>query len=104
MSIRIDRQKCTGCGRCRAVCPGSLLYGTADGRTEIRYPKDCWGCTACVKECRFGAVQYYLGAALNGRGGYMYTRQDDKYLYWIMVKADGTKQVITIDKRQANTY
>ncbi|HAM06602.1 MAG TPA: adenylylsulfate reductase, partial [Ruminococcaceae bacterium] len=51
MSIAIDKQKCIGCGRCRNVCPGSLIKLDSDNRAYIKYPKDCWGCTSCIKEC-----------------------------------------------------
>lgn len=104
MSISIDERKCTGCGKCREVCPGSLLYQTAAGKTQIRYPKDCWGCTSCVKECRFKAIKYYLGADIGGRGGFLYTRQDGRFLHWIIVAVDGREQMITIDRSQANAY
>lgn len=104
MSIKIDRQKCTGCGKCRQVCPGSLLYADEAGISEIRYPKDCWGCTSCVKECRFNAIKYYLGADIGGKGNFLYTRDDGQVLHWIIVAPDGTEKVITIDKNQANAY
>lgn len=104
MSIRIDRQRCTGCGKCREVCPGNLLYDNGAGKTEIRYPQDCWGCTSCVKECRHHAIQYYLGADIGGLGGYLYTKQEGNLLHWIVIRPDGTEKTITIDKSQANAY
>jgi adenylylsulfate reductase, subunit B len=104
MSIAIDSQKCCGCGKCRQVCPGSLLHADDTGKTEIRYPKDCWGCTSCVKECCFNAIKYYLGADIGGKGSYLYTRQAGKLLHWIIVSPDGGEKIITIDKSQANAY
>jgi len=104
MSIKIDRNKCSGCGKCRQVCPGSLLYKDGAGKTEIRYPKDCWGCTSCVKECDFAAISYYLGADMGGSGSILYTRQAANLLHWIVVSPDGAEQVITIDKSKANAY
>ncbi|MEG6584693.1 4Fe-4S dicluster domain-containing protein [Dendrosporobacter sp. 1207_IL3150] len=104
MSILIDTQKCNGCGKCREVCPGSLLYKNSKGKTEIKFPKDCWGCTSCVKECNFNAIKYYLGADIGGRGSFMYTKQEGNLLHWIIVAPDGTEKVISIDKSQANAY
>lgn len=104
MSIRIDSQKCTGCGSCRQVCPGNLLAADTEGKTVIACPQDCWGCTSCVKECSFAAIHYYLGADMGGRGSYLYTRQQGKLLHWIIVAPDGREQIITIDKEQANAY
>lgn len=104
MSIKIDNQKCTGCGKCREVCPGSLLAEDYEGKTRISYPKECWGCTSCVKECSFQAIQYYLGADIGGKGSFLYTKQEGLLLHWIIVAPDGSEQRITIDKRQANAY
>lgn len=104
MSIKIDKQACIACGKCREVCPGSLLYADTGGKTDIRYPKDCWGCTSCVKECPVQAIRYYLGADIGGRGTQMYTEQQGQLLHWIIVHPDGKKSVITTDKNQANAY
>lgn len=104
MSIQIDVEKCTGCGLCRDVCPGSLLYPDRQGKTFIRYPRDCWGCTACLKECQFGAIRYYLGADIGGKGGYACVRQEKERTHWTIVNGEGTVTVITLDKRQANSY
>jgi len=104
MSIVIEQQHCTGCGKCREVCPGSLLVENDQGKTAIRYPTDCWGCTSCVKECNFKAIKYYLGADIGGNGSLLYTRQEGSLLHWIIVAADGTEKVITIDKNKANAY
>ena len=104
MSIKIDIQKCIGCGKCREVCPGSLLYKDMAGKTQIRYPKECWGCTSCVKECSFNAIQYYLGADMGGKGSFLYTKQEGQLLHWIVVLPDGTEKILTTDKSQANAY
>lgn len=104
MSIKIDRQKCNGCGKCRAVCPGSLLYVDDDGKSEIRYPKECWGCTSCVKECDRQAICYYLGADMGGRGSFLYTKRQASLLHWIVVAPDGSEQQLTTDQRQGNAY
>ena len=104
MSIRIDRELCAGCGRCREVCPGNLLYAAESGKTEIRNPKDCWGCTSCLKECNFNAVQYYLGADMGGRGSRLSIRREGDVLNWTAVRPDGQKTVISVDKKQANAY
>ena len=53
MSIFIDKEKCKKCGKCAAVCPGSLIGKNPDGTACMRYPKDCWGCSSCIKECKF---------------------------------------------------
>lgn len=104
MSIKINSNKCTGCGKCRQVCPGSLLYSDEAGKTFIKYPKDCWGCTSCVKECSFKAINYYLGADIGGKGSFLYTRQEENYIHWIITSPNGDEKVITIDRSKANEY
>lgn len=104
MSIKIDKEKCKGCGLCRQVCPGNLLVADEEGKCEIRCPQDCWGCTACLKECSFAAIRYYLGADAGGKGTTLYARLEGNYLYWIFVKPDGREEVITINRQEANQY
>ena len=68
MSIMIDKAKCKGCGMCTSVCPGSLIYQDSEKKAFIKYPKDCWGCASCIKECHFGAIALYLGADIGDLG------------------------------------
>jgi len=104
MSIKIDWEKCTGCGKCRNVCPGSLLYKDESGKIINRFPRDCWGCTACIKECNFGAIKYYLGADIGGRGTTLKTQSEEDYLHWVFTKPSGEEKVITINRKEANQY
>ena len=71
MSITIDRALCIGCGRCAEACPGNLIALDDSQRAAIRIPEDCWGCTACMKECPAGAIRYFLGADIGGAGSPM---------------------------------
>ncbi len=104
MSIRIDREKCIACAKCMQICPGKLLYPDQAKKAFIKYPRDCWGCTACLKECRAGAIVYYLGADIGGKGTVLYTKQEQDLLHWFFVKADGQKHCITINQKEANKY
>jgi adenylylsulfate reductase subunit B len=104
MSIKIEHELCVGCGQCREVCPGNLLYAAAAGKTAIRNPKDCWGCTSCLKECNYKAIQYYLGADMGGRGSRLSIRRVGDVLNWTVVRPDGRETVISVDKKQANAY
>ena len=104
MSIMIDKQKCKGCGLCTEVCPGSLIYQGDDKKAYIRYPKDCWGCASCIKECHFGAIGLFLGAHIGGRGSVMTVKSTEDTLTWNIEKRDGTTEQILINKKEANKY
>ena len=49
LGIRLEESKCTGCGKCRAVC-----------KMDIRDPGDreCICCGECVAACPFGAIRW----------------------------------------------
>lgn len=104
MSIRINNDKCISCGKCLEVCPGNLLAKDKNGKSFIRYPKECWGCAACVKECSVGAIQYYLGVDIGGNNGYLYTSSEKDYLSWHIIDKDGEKRTIQISKKESNKY
>lgn len=104
MSISIDQATCIACGACRKVCPGNLIGEGAGGKARMRHPERCWGCTACLKECPSGAITYFLGADVGGRGTTLSVETSRAQNVWTFHKPDGTTSRITIDKQQANKY
>ena len=104
MSISIDKLKCKGCTKCNAVCPASLIELDENKKAYIRYPKDCWGCASCIKECAFGAIAFYLGADIGGMGSKMSVSTQGDLLNWQIEKTDGTTEVITVNKKDSNQY
>lgn len=104
MSIVINPNACRACGRCSEVCPGSLIKQDEDRKAYIKYPKDCWGCSSCIKECKFGAIALYLGADIGGMGSRMTVRSDESELVWSIEKRDGSKEEIVINKKESNKY
>lgn len=104
MSIAIDKQICVGCGRCRNVCPGSLIKQDEQGRAFIKYPKDCWGCTSCLKECPVYAIRFFLGADIGGMGSLVHTEKEGDILHWIIEKPDGEVRQIDINQKESNQY
>ncbi len=104
MSIAIDKSKCVGCGRCHEVCPGTLIKIGGDKKAYIKYPKDCWGCTSCIKECPVYAISFYLGADIGGMGSMVHTEKKDSLLCWIIDHPDGVKTEIDIDPKESNKY
>ena len=104
MSIAIDKDKCIGCGKCLTVRPGSLIKRGKNGRAFIKYPKDCWGCTSCIKECPVYAIRFFLGADIGGMGSLMHTQSDGDVLRWIIEKSDGQISEIVVDRKESNKY
>ena len=104
MSIVINKSKCVGCGQCSIVCPGSLIKMGEDKKAYIKYPKDCWGCSSCLKECKFEAIALYLGADMGGMGSKMSVASREQYLDWKIEKRDGSVETIVIDRKQSNQY
>lgn len=105
MSIRINTDKCIGCGKCCAVCPGTLLeLNSVKRKAEMLYPRDCWGCVSCVKECPKGAIEFFLGADIGGRGSILTVKEEKNIVHWNIHKYDGTDVVIDINRNDANKY
>jgi len=104
MSIIIDREKCTGCGRCHEVCPGTLIKIDSQRKAYIKYPYNCWGCTSCMKECKAYAIRFYLGADMGGRGSLMHTEKKGDITEWIIDLSDGSQTVIKVNSKESNKY
>ena len=103
MSIRIREDRCVGCGKCQEVCPGTLIQ-IKDRKAVMKYPKNCWGCVSCVKECKTGAIEFYLGADIGGMGSKMTVNAEDGKLYWNIEKRDGTTEQVVINQKESNKY
>lgn len=104
MSIAINKDKCRGCRKCADVCPGSLIEVDADNKAYVKYPKDCWGCSSCIKECQSGAISLYLGADIGGRGSLLRVKCEEDIIHWIVEKTDGQVDCIDINRKDANKY
>lgn len=103
MSIKIDRSRCVGCMKCTQVCPGSLIK-KREGKADMKYPDLCWGCVSCVKECKFGAIKFFLGADIGGRGSTLSVETDGDILHWNIDKYTGERITIDINSKQSNKY
>ncbi|MDE1950979.1 MAG: 4Fe-4S binding protein [Burkholderiales bacterium] len=67
----IDPARCTGCGRCVAVCePHVLSLETRDWTkfAVLHAPESCTGCNWCAPACPFGAITMRLVPALPEAG------------------------------------
>jgi NAD-dependent dihydropyrimidine dehydrogenase PreA subunit len=64
VTLKIDKNKCAGCGRCIEVCPRQV-FALRDKKADIIFRDNCIECGACQKNCAFGslAVQSGVGCA-----------------------------------------
>lgn len=106
MSISINQKKCQGCKACVEVCPGNLIQINDQGKAYIRDVRDCWGCTSCLKECRFHAISFFLGADIGGNGSIMDYEEKGDFAYWHVYRpgAENHKKTIVINKKESNKY
>ena len=81
-------------------------YPDSDHRQKSSHeiPENCWGCVSCVKECKAGAIEFYLGADIGGMGGTMNVTQKGDLINWNITRSDGSELVISVDRRNSNKY
>jgi adenylylsulfate reductase subunit B len=61
MQIRIDPEKCNGCGVCADICPVDVFRVNEESKlAEARYETDCWYCGACEGDCPTRAITVRL--------------------------------------------
>lgn len=104
MSISINKEKCIGCRKCINVCPGSLLKADENNKVYIKYPKDCWGCSSCIKECNEEAISLYLGADIGGRGSRLSVKYEGDIIHWNIEDPQGKIKTIDVNSKDSNKY
>jgi len=60
VTLKLDSEKCVGCGFCLNVCPRCVLE-MKDGKAFIAVKDACIECGACAKNCPFGAIDVKAG-------------------------------------------
>jgi len=60
VTLKLDEEKCMGCGTCLLVCPHAVLR-RANGKVEIEDRDACMECGACSRNCPVQAVSVRAG-------------------------------------------
>jgi ferredoxin len=59
-TLRLDAEKCTGCGTCLEVCPHAVL-AKQNGKVRIQDRDACMECGACSRNCPVEAITVKAG-------------------------------------------
>ena len=81
-------------------------YPDSDHRQKSSHeiPEKLLGLRFLRKECKAGAIEFYLGADIGGMGGTMNVTQKGDLLNWNITRSDGSELVISVDRRNSNKY
>lgn len=103
MSISIIDSKCVGCKACVEICPGNIIAINDEKKAYLPNPDTCWGCTACLKECKFDAMEYYLGLDIGGKGGTLSVKVEKDKKIWTLKNGERTEVIETL-VNESNRY
>lgn len=98
VGIQIDKERCSGCGRCMDICPGDLIYLDKDQKSQMRNAADCWDCMACVKTCPAGAIETKLPYSLAEFGAHLIPRVSETKICWECIYPDGRREEFVIPR------
>jgi len=54
--VKINKEKCDGCGNCVEVCPFGVLE-IQNGKAVVKNLKNCKRCGACMHACPNNAIE-----------------------------------------------
>ena len=60
VTLKLNSNKCTGCGMCRIVCSHSV-FDIKEKKAIIKDKDACMECGACSQNCPTGAIQVMAG-------------------------------------------
>ncbi len=86
MTVVLDSEICTGCGRCVSVCPAGAITIDELKKKAVIDDMLCIDCGICIESCKRGALSFsgndhqkaaYAGAGISGNSGMM---KQDKFV------------------------
>lgn len=94
----IDKEKCSGCGRCEEICPGDLMeIDETTNSAFCRATRDCWDCMACVKECPTGAIETRIPYQLGYYPARLIPKKKEKEIEWTLIDIHGNVEKMTVE-------
>ena len=60
VTLRLDEEKCMGCGMCLQVCPHAV-FAMNNGKVHIEDRDACMECAACARNCPAMAISVNPG-------------------------------------------
>lgn len=60
VTLKMDREKCRGCGLCEVVCPHNVFKMSGD-KASIVNIDSCMECGACARNCPVTAISVRPG-------------------------------------------
>jgi ferredoxin len=60
VTLKLDDEKCIGCGMCLLVCPHAV-FSLTNGKVDIVNRDACMECGACAQNCPVNALQVHAG-------------------------------------------
>ena len=60
LTLKLDADKCVGCGRCQQVCPHAV-FKIENKKAQICLFEACMECGACQKNCPVAAISVRAG-------------------------------------------
>jgi nitroreductase/ferredoxin len=58
VEIKVDLEKCTGCGACVDVCNVTHVYKMQEMKAIVSAERRCWQCGQCVAVCPVDAIEH----------------------------------------------
>ncbi|WP_372713815.1 ferredoxin family protein [Ilyobacter sp.] len=104
MAIKIDAKRCIGCRLCVDVCPGNLISVDKKCKAEIYDPRECWDCTACMKECPVQAIEMYLFPETGGSGSTLFVKEEKNIMKWQIKENGVVVEEIEVNKKDSNKF